>query len=199
MKNVSKKLLQARKIIASTPIKKEGNNSYSKYDYFTPSQVSELVTKACQETKLLTMYCLDNTEFGFHGTLNVVDIESGESLSFTMATAMPEITATNAAQKLGGMATFNERYLKMSVFEIVDNNLDFDAHNNSGSQSSKEPAKKTSNSVGTKKATKDVYNALFKAMKAKGKTSRDDANAWLKAQGYGDINDAAWKAITDNL
>jgi len=130
MKNVSKKLLAAREHITKTPIKKGGRNTYSNYDYFTPSQVSELVTSACQSEKLLTQYSLINTEFGYHGKLTVTDIESGEQLEFTMATAMPEITATNAAQKLGGMATFNERYLKMSVFEIVDNNLDFDAQDN---------------------------------------------------------------------
>ena len=161
MQNVSKKLLQARKQIATTPIKKQGRNEYSKYDYFTPSQVSELVTKACQEFNLLTQYSLENTEFGFHGKLVVTDIDSGEHLTFTMATAMPEITATNSSQKLGGMATFNERYLKMSVFEIVDNNLDFDAHDNrdDNKQPTKQQPQKTSAS-----GKQLVSDAMFENM-----------------------------------
>ena len=195
MKEVSKKLLEARKLIATTPIKKEGNNSYSKYDYFTPSQVSELVTKACQATGLLTMYSLENTEFGYEGQLVVLDTESGESLSFSMATAMPEITATNAAQKLGGMATFNERYLKMSVFEIVDNNLDFDAQDNRPSQSPAQPTQQ----VGTKKATKDVLNSLFNQMKTKGKKEREYADELLKSKGFMPLEDKEWNVIEKNL
>jgi hypothetical protein len=159
MKNISKKLLSARKHIAETPLKKGGRNTYSNYDYFTPSQVSELVTKACQENKLLTQYSLINTEYGFHGKLTVTDIESGEQLEFTMATAMPEITATNAAQKLGGMATFNERYLKMSVFEIVDNNLDFDAHDNR-----EKPTPKEVKQPEKKAVTAAQYEAMLKAI-----------------------------------
>ena len=197
MKEVSKKLLEARKLIATTPIKKEGNNSYSKYDYFTPSQVSELVTKACQATGLLTMYSLENTEFGYEGHLAVLDTESGETLSFTMATAMPEITATNAAQKLGGMATFNERYLKMSVFEIVDNNLDFDAQDNRPSQSSS-PAQPTQQ-VGTKKATKDILNSLFHQMKQSGKKERQYADGLLASKGFMPLEDKEWDVIQKNL
>jgi hypothetical protein len=31
---------------------------------------------------------------------------------------------------MGGMDTYSDRYLKMKVFQIKDNNLDFDAHDN---------------------------------------------------------------------
>ena len=128
--SIYKKLLDARKKIHATPLKKGGQNTFSKYDYFTPSQVSELVATTCQELDILTAYSLRANEFGYFGELTITDIETNEALTFTMVTAMPEIKATNIAQQLGGMATYSERYLKMSVFEIVDNNLDFDAQDN---------------------------------------------------------------------
>ena len=58
------------------------------------------------------------------------DIDTGNSIEYIMATAIPEIKATNIAQQLGGCVTYTERYLKMSAFGIVDNNLDPDTTNN---------------------------------------------------------------------
>ena len=48
-----------------------------------------------------------------------------------MASAIPDIKAANISQQLGSAVTYTERYLKMSVFGIVDNNLDFDSKNES--------------------------------------------------------------------
>ena len=50
-----------------------------------------------------------------------------------MASAIPDITATNAAQQLGGCMTYTERYLKMTAFGIVDNSLDPDTTENTES------------------------------------------------------------------
>lgn len=141
-KKVMAKLLQARKAISETPIKKDGKNTFSKYDYFTPSQVHKLVEDASQDTKILPMFSLVREEGGYKGVLTVADVESGESLEFTLVTAMPDIKATNEAQKLGGMATYTERYLKMSVFGIVDNNLDFDSQDNRPKAEPKQPEAK---------------------------------------------------------
>lgn len=130
-KNVYQKLSDARLRISSTKLKKEGRNTFSKYDYFTPSQVSHLVSDACQNNGLLTTYSINETDRGYLGELTVINIsDPSDTIRFDMATAMPEIKATNESQKLGGMVTYNERYLKMSAFEIVDNNLDFDAQDN---------------------------------------------------------------------
>lgn len=126
MKNLLTKLASAKAEIKATNLKKEGRNSYSNYDYFTPSQVEFLVSTACKNNNLLTKFDLIRNELGVYGQLTVYDLESGEKLTAEMASAIPEIKATNIAQQLGGCVTYTERYLKMSLFGITDNRLDFD-------------------------------------------------------------------------
>lgn len=132
--NVKKKLLQARKFIATTKIKKEGRNDFSKYDYFTPSQITNLVTLACLDAEIVTIFNVVEENEKFKGVLEVYDIDSDKAISFTIPTAMPDIKATNITQKLGGMVTYTQRYLEMIAFGITDNNLDLDSQDNRGSK-----------------------------------------------------------------
>ena len=78
---------------------------------------------------------------GVYGKLNLYDLETGEMLSTEMASAIPEIKATNVAQQLGGCSTYTERYVKQSMFGIIDNQLDFDTTENTKKQN--ETATKT--------------------------------------------------------
>lgn len=142
MKELLNKLASAKAEIKATKLKKEGKNTFSNYEYFTPSQIEFLVASACHNNKLLTSFDLIRNELGVYGRLTVYDLESGEKLTAEMATAIPEIKATNIAQQLGGCVTYTERYLKMSLFGITDNQLDFDTTENTKKQ------------AGTKTATK---------------------------------------------
>ncbi len=135
--NVFQALAEARATISKTPMKKGGKNSYSNYDYFTPDQVHKLVEDACQQAKLLTTFQLRKDELGYFGELTLNHLDSDGSMTFEFRTDVPEIKATNASQKLGGMMTYTERYAKMSVFGIVDNNLDFDSQDNRPKQAPK--------------------------------------------------------------
>lgn len=121
------KLAKAKAEIKATKLKKEGRNSFSNYDYFTPSQIEHLVQTVCESNNLLTKFDLERNALGVTGKLTIYNCDSEESISFEMATAIPEIKATNIAQQLGGCVTYTERYLKMSAFGITDSNLDFDA------------------------------------------------------------------------
>jgi len=62
MKNIYAKLFEAKKFVASLEIKKQGENSYSNYNYFTPEQVASIVQKACEHSKLLTLFHLKRNE-----------------------------------------------------------------------------------------------------------------------------------------
>lgn len=139
MKNLKVKLLNARKEILETKIKKEGRNSFSKYDYFTPSQITALVTKACIDNSILTMFRIEKINEDMIGVLDVLDLESDSKLTFTMITAMPDIKATNITQKLGGLVTYTQRYLETIAFGITDNNLDLDNQDNSKEKEVKKP------------------------------------------------------------
>ncbi|MDA3779663.1 MAG: ERF family protein [Bacteroidales bacterium] len=127
---IYKKILAAKQNISMTDMKKEGWNDFSKYAYFTPDQINKLVFLGCQESELLTLFSLKRNQHGEYGELAIIDLETGEKEIITMATAIPSITATNAAQQLGGCVTYTERYLKMTAFGISDNTLDPDTSNN---------------------------------------------------------------------
>jgi len=128
--SVLAKLLEARKVIKNTKIKKEGNNSYSNYDYFTPDQVSNLVNDACQKVGIIPMFSLERDEIGYFGRLITLDVDTGHFWESIMRTEIPEIKATNATQKMGGAYTYTKRYMLMNEFDIADNNLDFDSQDN---------------------------------------------------------------------
>ena len=130
MKNILKKLAEAKRNIASQKITKEWKNTYSNYSYFTPEQVASIVQKACDEFKLFTKFDLIRDEQWIEWQLTVYDIESDESVVFIGATAIPEIKATNVAQQIWWCMTYTERYLKMTAFWIADNSLDFDTTEN---------------------------------------------------------------------
>ena len=155
MKELLNKLAAAKAEIKSAKLKKEGKNTYSNYEYFTPSQIEFLVATACHNNKLLTSFDLIRNDLGVYGRLTIYDLESGEKLTTEMASAIPEIKATNIAQQLGGCVTYTERYLKMSLFGITDNRLDFDTTENTKRQAKKEP--EMPKAIDTKKA---VFNAL---------------------------------------
>lgn len=156
MKELLNKLAAAKAEIKSTKLKKEGKNTFSNYEYFTPSQIEFLVANACHNNKLLTSFDLIRNDLGVYGRLTVYDLESGEKLITEMASAIPEIKATNMAQQLGGCVTYTERYLKMSLFGITDNQLDFDTTENTKKQN--EPASKRQPKVTDTR--KIVYNYL---------------------------------------
>lgn len=130
MQNVLSKLATARTHIKSHPLKKDGRNTFSKYDYFTPELIGKMVNEACIEANLICTFSLKADEYGFYGEVITTDMENGESLITIMRTAKPSITATNETQQMGGMQTYTKRYCLMSLFDIEDNTIDFDSHDN---------------------------------------------------------------------
>lgn len=127
MKNIYKKLAEARELVRSSGYKKDGRNEYSRYDYFTPEMVEKIVSEVCEKLKLLTLCHLRADGFGIYQELLLIDLESEETIPFELRTTMGEMKATNATQQMGGTDTYSERYIKMKVFQIKDNNLDFDS------------------------------------------------------------------------
>lgn len=182
--NIYQKLHEARKYIKTCEEKKAGFNDYSKYEYYTPEQISSLVFRASEQFGLLNIFNLKRNELGIFGELKVFDAETGESITFEMASAIPEIKATNAAQQLGGAVTYTERYLLMVAFDIKDNNLDPD--NDNGTQEKKKAAPKPQpktdkepeewlNKWMDKDKTKEnpLYWKLVNKAKSQGKTIKD--------------------------
>jgi hypothetical protein len=129
-----KQIQQARKLIRAKKLKKDSNNAYSKYDYFSPELVEKLVSEACDEVGIIPIFSLDADEFGMYGSIHVYDLEGKPIAVTSMRTVAPSIKATNETQQMGGCMTYTKRYMLMSLFGIADNSLDFDSHDNRPNQ-----------------------------------------------------------------
>ena len=141
-KSILERLADARKIIRTTKVEKSGTNTYSKYDYFTPEQTEQLVANACEKTNTIALCNLLADDYGYYQTLKLVSIDNPEdSLDFELRTEKGAITATSDTQQMGGTDTYSERYIKMKVFQIKDNNLDPDSQDNRAKKGTT-PAKK---------------------------------------------------------
>jgi len=168
MKKIYEKLKEARNIIKKMNLKKTGRNEYSKFDYYTPEQVEKLVDIACEKTNTLVLCNLKKDEFGLFQTLDFIDLKSEEKISFEMRTKHGSITATNETQQMGGTDTYSERYIKMKVFQIKDNNLDIDAQSKPVKESKKEPKSEKAQilfllkELGIKAKTKEDYEKVIK-------------------------------------
>lgn len=154
-----KKLFEARKIIKQNKLTPSGRNDFSKYDYFTPSQIESLVFDACEKTGLLPVFSLIRNELGYEGRLKIIDIKKeGSFIEFIQATDIPVITATNITQQIGGAVTYTERYMLMIAFGIKDNNLDFDTSYKKPNVSVKKTEKLWLNKFTDKTETKITKN-----------------------------------------
>ena len=139
---VLKKIAKAKGIIRKSPVKKAGRNTYSNYDYYTPEQIVNIVQDACSEVGILTMFGTSQDEHGLSASMSVIDLDSGESVTYNQVTAIPAIKATNVAQQLGGMNTYSNRYLLMFIFDITEDGLDPDTTENTKKANAK-PKKAT--------------------------------------------------------
>ena len=136
--NIYEKLDKARKSIRNTPLKK--TKSGGNFNYFTPEEVESLVAEACCELKLLPLCNLERDEYGLKQTMQLIDLEDvAGSLYFTLATAKGELRNTNETQNMGSTDTYSERYIKMKVFQIKDNNLDPDGQQSHDKEKSVTP------------------------------------------------------------
>jgi len=181
MKNVLSKLAEARLYIKSHPIKKDGRNAFSKYDYFTPEHVSKLVNEACIEANIICCFSLKQDQLGYYGEVTTTDLETGEYIVNEVRTARPNITATNETQQMGGMLTYSKRYTLMSLFDIEDNSMDFDSHDNTKTTKPTESFSNTESNIDLpwlNEGSKEFIGAIEK-IKA-GKSSIDALRKYFK-------------------
>lgn len=146
-KTILQKLHEAREEIKKQDLEKKGRNEYSQFDYYTPEQIEHLVDVACKKVNAIVLCNLKEDQYGLFQTLDFVCLDSQETLSFELRTKHGSIKATNETQQMGGTDTYSERYIKMKVFQIKDNNLDCDSEDNRSAQTTK--ASKGNKTFGT--------------------------------------------------
>jgi hypothetical protein len=121
--NIYKKLNKAKDMLLSCNMKKSGKNAFAKFEYYELSDILPHIVKVCKETNLATTISFDNE----NAILTLVNCDNPqETIAITSTMRELDLKGCNAIQALGGVETYQRRYLYMACFDIVENDL-FDA------------------------------------------------------------------------
>lgn len=123
--NLYQKLAIARQKFLEAPVKKTGVNRFAEYKYFELSDIVPVATSIFNEVGLLFLVTFTNEMAT--GVLINVDNQK-EQIQITSPMRELEVKGMNAIQALGGVETYQRRYLYMAVLDIVEADA-FDATN----------------------------------------------------------------------
>lgn len=129
--------LQAIKVeLLNFNIKKSGNNKFSKYEYYELSDFLPSITQLCSKYNVFTAVSFSNDL----ATLTAINCDNtAETYSITSPMRDVELSSCNAIQSLGGVETYQRRYLYMSMFDITEpDKFDGNNGNNGNSTNSRE-------------------------------------------------------------
>lgn len=118
--NVYEKLQKARVELQNKGLSKSGFNNFSKYAYFELSDFLPTINQICLDLKLMTQ-----TSFAHDmATLKIINTEKpDEVIEFTSPMASVQMKGCHEMQNIGAAETYQRRYLLVTAFEIVENDV----------------------------------------------------------------------------
>ena len=121
--NIYEKIQIVKSEILKANPKKSGKNKFANYDYYELSDILPVIIESCAKHKLLTFPSFTNDV----ATLTAINAEAPEEKVVVESPMRDlEIKGANAIQSLGGIETYQRRYLYMALFDITENDM-FDA------------------------------------------------------------------------
>ena len=156
--NIYAKLAVARGRFLEAPVKKSGVNRFAEYKYFELADIVPVATSIFADLGLVFLISFTNEVAT--GTLVNVD-KPEESIDFTSPMRDLEVKGMNAVQALGGVETYQRRYLYMSCLDIVEADA-FDAtQGKPDPETGKSEAPKKSNKPATPEKREEVKKELI--------------------------------------
>lgn len=135
--SIYKKIQIVKQRILESNLKKSGENKFAGFKYYELADFTPAIINLCNEVGLFTKVTFDN-EIAKLIIINSDKPDQREEYTSPMRTL--ELKGCNQIQALGGVETYSRRYLYMSAFDIIENDM-FDAK--SGDTISSEPRKVT--------------------------------------------------------
>ena len=179
--NIYEKIQQVKERLLNENIKKSGLNKYAGYNYYELSDFTPYIVRACKEIGLFTSISF-NKELA---TLKIINTEKPEeTVEYTSPMEDLELKGCNKVQALGGVETYSRRYLYMTAFDIVENDM-FDAT--------------------TTEENNKINNTKVEALKlaiSKYQINEEDVESILNGYSYKNIEEIKvkdFKAICDKL
>lgn len=163
MANIYEKIQKVKAKLMNANIKKSGFNKFAGYNYYELADFTPYIIQFCEEEKLFTAVSFDKEL----AILRIVNIEKPDEVEvYTSPMEDLELKGCNKVQALGGVETYSRRYLYMSAFDIVENDM-FDGVNDK--EEKKEP-----------KITKEQATVLINTLKAQGFSDEDIGKSLAK-------------------
>ena len=121
--NIYEKIQFVKVKLLEVNIKKSGQNKFAGYTYYELADFTPYIIKFCEQMKLFTAVSFDKEL----ARLKIVNAENPEEfIEYTSPMEQLELKGCNKIQALGGVETYSRRYLYMSAFDIIENDM-FDA------------------------------------------------------------------------
>lgn len=156
--NIYGKLAVARGKFLEAPVQKSGINRFAEYKYFELSDIVPVATAIFNAVGLVFLISFDKDNAT--GTLVNVD-KPEETIVFTSPMRDLEVKGMNAVQALGGVETYQRRYLYMTCLDIVEADA-FDATQGKPEpETNKTEAPKKSNKPATPEERQEAKKELI--------------------------------------
>ena len=131
-KNIYQKLMEVRTEFHKLELKKSGHNKFANFKYFELGDFLVPATKLLNEAGLCPIVTFDNEI----AKMVVINTDNpSETITFTSPMRDLELKGANSMQSLGGVETYQTRYLYIQLLNIVESDS-FDAV--SGTDANKE-------------------------------------------------------------
>lgn len=118
--NIYEKLQNIKLGILEANLKKTGLNKFAGYSYYELSDILPTIVKLCNKHKVFTRVSYTNEI----AELSAINAEKPDEI-VTISSPMRELSlkGCNEIQSLGGIETYSRRYLYMSLFDIIENDM----------------------------------------------------------------------------
>lgn len=136
--NIYEKIQLVKEELLKSELKKSGENKFAGFKYYELKDFVPTIIELCNKHKLFTGISFTKEE----AILKIVNIEkTDEVIEYTSPMEELELKGCNKVQALGGTETYQRRYLYMSAFDIVENDM-FDSQSGTDKNSDEKVTEK---------------------------------------------------------
>lgn len=195
--NIYEKMQKIKIELSARELKKTGENTYSGFKYYELGDFMPSIIELCEKYQIFTQITFTNEE----AILLIIDSDSSNAvkvsenntldyrcIKYTSPMRDLELKGANAIQALGGIETYQRRYLYVTAFDIVEADM-FD---------SVEFEKKRK-----KKAEKGTLDLLIESCKSAFKNANENIKSELgttmKTLGYTSFADLSKKQNKNDI
>ncbi len=122
-RNIFEKMNIAKLSILKSNLKKSGENKFAGFKYYELADILPTIIQVCNDLKLFTSISFRDDV----ALLQIINIEEPtEHLEYLSPMRELQLKGCNEIQALGGVETYQRRYLYMTAFDVIENDM-FDA------------------------------------------------------------------------